>query len=65
MADFYMDFPEDFLSNLLQTDADDICRKALEEGALECSEMPHSETLKMMEWMDKLRNDWGIRYPFE
>ena len=41
------------------------CKKALEEGALECSEMPHSETLKMMEWMDKLRNDWGIKYPFE
>lgn len=33
MADFYMDFPENFLSDLLQTDADDICRKALEEAA--------------------------------
>lgn len=41
------------------------CKKALEEGRLECPEMPHSETLKMMEWMDTLRKDWGIRYPFE
>lgn len=41
------------------------CKKALEEGRLECPQMPHSETLKMMEWMDTLRKDWGIRYPFE
>lgn len=41
------------------------CKKALEEGKLECPQMPHSETLKMMEWMDALRKDWGIRYPFE
>lgn len=41
------------------------CKKALESGALECPEMPHSETIRMMEWMDKLRADWGIRYPFE
>lgn len=41
------------------------CKKALEEGRLECPEMPHSETVTMMEWMDALREDWGIRYPFE
>lgn len=41
------------------------CRKALQEGKLECSEMPHSETVRMMEWMDQLRNSWGIKYPFE
>lgn len=41
------------------------CQKALREGKLECAEMPHSETIKMMEWMDQLRKDWGIRYPFE
>ena len=41
------------------------CKKALEEGALECPEMPHSETVRMMEWMDKLRSDWGVRFPFE
>lgn len=41
------------------------CRRALEAGELECSEMPHSETLTIMEWMDQLRKDWGIKYPFE
>lgn len=41
------------------------CKRVLEQGGLECEEMPHSETIKMMEWMDKLRNDWGIKYPFE
>ena len=41
------------------------CKKALEEGKLECDEMPHDETILMMTWMDKLRNDWGIKYPFE
>ena len=41
------------------------CRKALAEGRLECEEMPHSETIRMMEWMDTLRGQWGIRYPFE
>lgn len=33
MAGFEMDFPEDFLSELFQTDADDICKEALLEAA--------------------------------
>ena len=41
------------------------CKKALEEGALECPEMPWEETLRMMGWMDLLRKEWGIIYPFE
>lgn len=41
------------------------CKRALEEGKLECEEMPHDETILMMTWMDKLRADWGIKYPFE
>lgn len=41
------------------------CQKALAEGKIECDEMPHSMTIKMMEIMDKLRADWGIKYPFE
>lgn len=41
------------------------CRRALERGEKECPEMPHSETLKMMEWMDALRGEWGVKYPFE
>lgn len=41
------------------------CREALEKGWTECPQMPHSETLRMMEWMDTLREMWGIRYPGE
>lgn len=41
------------------------CRRALLEGKLECEEMPHAETLKVMEFMDGLRREWGIRFPFE
>lgn len=39
--------------------------KAIREGRLECEEIPHAESIVMMELMDKLRADWGIRYPFE
>ncbi len=41
------------------------CRKAIEEGQLECKQMPHSEIIKVMEVMDTLRTQWGIRYPGE
>lgn len=39
--------------------------KAIREGRVECEEMPHKETLRMMELMDGLRRDWGVRYPFD
>lgn len=41
------------------------CKKAIEEGKLECEEMPHTEILRIMQIMDGLRADWGIKYPFE
>lgn len=41
------------------------CQRALKDGDLECIEMPHAETIKMMKWMDSLRAQWGIKYPFE
>ena len=41
------------------------CLRALEMGALECPEMPHAETLRIMRWMDTLRHSWDMRYPFE
>ncbi len=41
------------------------CMRALEKGALECPEMPHKETVRVMEFMDALRKEWGIVYPFE
>lgn len=41
------------------------CARAIRGGALECPEMPHQETLKMMGWMDELRRQWGMVYPME
>lgn len=41
------------------------CVRAMGAGALECGEMPHSETIEIMEQMDRLRRDWGVVYPFE
>ena len=40
-------------------------KKALDEGLLECVQMPHEETIRIMKLMDTLRNEWGVRYPFE
>lgn len=39
--------------------------KAIKENKLECDEMPHSETIFIMELMDSLRKEWGVKYPFE
>lgn len=41
------------------------CKKALEEGRIECPEMPHSETLEIMRQMDHIREQFGIVFPFE
>jgi predicted dehydrogenase len=41
------------------------CRKALAEGLLEPVEMPHAETLYIMQVMDDLRRKWGVRYPMD
>lgn len=41
------------------------CMKALEAGEIECPDMPHSETIRVMELMDALRAQWGVKYPFE
>lgn len=41
------------------------CIKALENGRLECPEMPHKETIRVMEFMDDLRKEWGVVFPFE
>lgn len=41
------------------------CRKALAEGLLEPVEMPHVETLYIMQVMDDLRRKWGVRYPMD
>ena len=41
------------------------CRQALIEGLLEPVEMPHAETLYIMQLMDGLRQKWGVRYPMD
>ena len=41
------------------------CMRALENGELECPEMPHEETMRVMRMMDALREQWGVRYPFD
>ena len=41
------------------------CREALAEGLLEPREMPHEETLYIMQLMDDLRRKWGVVYPMD
>jgi predicted dehydrogenase len=41
------------------------CRQALLEGLLEPREMPHAETLYIMQLMDSLRLKWGVKYPMD
>lgn len=41
------------------------CREALIEGLLEPREMPHDETLYIMQIMDSLRQKWGVHYPMD
>lgn len=41
------------------------CMRAMEEGNVECEEMPHSETLRVMRLLDGIREKWGMRYPCE
>ncbi|KAB7789719.1 Gfo/Idh/MocA family protein [Bifidobacterium leontopitheci] len=38
---------------------------AILDGRIECAEMPHADTLRIMRLMDRLRGEWGLRYPFE
>ena len=41
------------------------CRDAMAQGLLEPPQMPHAETLYIMELMDGLRQKWGVRYPMD
>lgn len=58
----HIDRPEQISGYEYEVEA---CIRALEEGRLECEEMPHAESVRVMELMDELRKEWGIRYPFE
>ena len=41
------------------------CKRCIEEGLLESPLMPHAETIDVMCQMDKLREEWGVRYPMD
>jgi len=41
----------------------DACVRAIESGDLECPEMPHLETIRIMEIMDQIRKSWGYEIP--
>lgn len=39
------------------------CIEALRAGQTEPADMPHAETLAVLELMDQLRGEWGVRFP--
>ena len=41
------------------------CKEALEQGLTESPYMPLDETLYIMELMDGLRKEWGVKYPMD
>ncbi|MDY4611761.1 MAG: Gfo/Idh/MocA family oxidoreductase [Sphaerochaetaceae bacterium] len=41
------------------------CMEAVRLGDVECPQMPHSETVKVLELTDSLRAKWDVRYPME
>ncbi len=40
-------------------------KRCIEAGLLESPMMPHAETLSIMQQMDSLRREWGVRYPMD
>jgi predicted dehydrogenase len=38
---------------------------AILDGNGECPEMPHTDTMRIMRLMDRIRSQWGLKYPFE
>ena len=41
------------------------CARAIRAGHVECEEMPHSETLRLMKILDAVREQWGMKFPCE
>ena len=41
------------------------CREAILSGKVEPPQMPHDEILYVMDLMDRLRADWGLRFPMD
>ena len=40
------------------------CVKAIAEGKLECLEMPHAETVRIMKILDNIRESWNYEIPW-
>ena len=38
---------------------------AIVDGLPECAAMPHADTMRIMGLLDRIREAWGLRYPFE
>lgn len=41
------------------------CKRCIEAGLIESPMMPHEETIAIMQQMDELRAQWGVRYPYD
>ncbi len=41
------------------------CMKAIQDGNVECDDMPHGETMRVMGLLDDIRAMWGMKYPGE
>lgn len=41
------------------------CKRCIEAGLKESPMMPHAETISIMEQMDTLRAEWGVKYPMD
>ena len=39
--------------------------EAIRAGKIECPDMPHEETIRIMRQMDELRKEWDVRYPWD
>ena len=43
----------------------DEAMRCIDIGAIESARMPHAETIATLSWMDQIRVQLGVRYPFE
>ena len=50
--------------NGFEGEIDEVIRCVI-AGKIESDVMTHDETLKTLEWMDQIRRDVGVRYPFD
>ncbi len=41
------------------------CAEAIRSGQIECVQMPHSETMRLMKILDAVREQWGFKLPCE